>query len=59
MRLQDSHKATVNKVQIKKKKWPKREPQSIRQLKQTKQSPCNNCGLPYEEWHFPGKRTDM
>ena len=38
-----------NKVQIKKKKWPKREPLSNRQLKQTKQSPCNNCGLPYHK----------
>ena len=49
MSLQDSHKATVNKVQIKKKKWPKREPQSNRQLKQITQSPCNNCGLPYHK----------
>ena len=49
MSLQDSHKATVNKVQIKKKKWPKREPQSNRQLKQTTQSPCNNCGLLYHK----------
>ena len=49
MSLQDSHKATVNKVQIKKKKWPKREPQLNRQLKQTTQSPCNNCGLPYHK----------
>ena len=29
------------KVQIKKKKWPKRKPQSNTQRKQTKQSPCN------------------
>ena len=36
--LQDSHKATINKVQIKKKKWPKREQQSHTQPKQTKQS---------------------
>ena len=49
MSLQDSHKATVNKVQIKKKKWPKRELQSNRQLKQTTQSPCNNCGLPHHK----------
>ena len=49
MSLQDSHKATVNKVQIKQKKWTKREPQSNRQLKQKTQSPCNNCGLPYHK----------
>ena len=49
MSLKDSRKDTVNKVQIKKKKWPKREPLSNRQLKQTKQSPCNNCGLPYHK----------
>ena len=47
MSLQDSHKATVNKVQIKKKKWTKHEPQSNGQLKQKTQSPCNNCGLLY------------
>ena len=49
MSLQDSHKAKVNKVQIKKRKWPKRETQSNRQLKQTTQSACNNCGLPYHK----------
>ena len=49
MSLQDSHEATVNKVQIKKKKWTKREPASNRQLKPKTQSPCNNCGLLYHK----------
>ena len=47
MSMQDSHKATVNKIQNKKKKWPKRQPQSHAQPKQTTQSPYNNCAFPY------------